>query len=97
MTIDDVKAYLRIDTDEDDIIIETMMQATEQYITDSVGFYDEENPKIKMLYWLIMQDFYENRALAVKESDKQRLSHVVSTIVMQLQTEELLKAGVSSG
>lgn len=97
MTIDDVKAYLRIDTDEDDIIIDTMMQATEQYITDSVGFYDEANAKMKILYWLVMADFYENRVLTVKEADKQRLAHVVSSIVMQLQTEELLKAGGGSG
>lgn len=97
MTIDDVKAYLRIDTDEDDIVIDTMMQATEQYIMDAVGSYDEENPKTKILYWLIMADFYENRVLTVKEADKQRLAHVVSSIVMQLQAEELLKAGDGSG
>ncbi len=97
MTIDDVKAYLRIDTDDDDIIIDAMMQATEQYIKDAVGFYEETNPKIKMLYWLVIQDFYENRVLTVKESDKQRLSHVVSSLVLQLQSEALLKEGESVG
>lgn len=97
MTIDDVKAYLRIDTDDDDIIIDAMMQATEQYITDAVGSYDEENPKTKILYWLVIADFYENRVLTVKEADKQRLAHTVSSIIMQLQAEELLKAGGGSG
>lgn len=97
MTLDDVKAYLRIDEDADDMVLETMMQATEQYIKDAVGFYEEGNPKIKMLYWLVISDFYENRVLTVKESDKQRLSHVVSTLVLQLQSEALLKEGVSVG
>lgn len=91
MMLDDVKAYLRIDEDADDVVLEVMMQATEQYIKDAVGFYEEENPKIKMLYWLVIQDFYENRVLVVKEADKQRLSYAVSSIVMQLQTEALLK------
>lgn len=97
MTLDDVKAYLRIDEDADDMVLEVMMQATEQYIRDAVGFYEEENPKIKMLYWLVIQDFYENRVLVVKETDKQRLSCVVSSIVMQLQTEALLKEGEGHG
>lgn len=91
MMLDDVKAYLRIDEDADDVVLEVMMQATEQYIKDAVGFYEEGNPKIKMLYWLVIQDFYENRVLVVKEADKQRLSYAVSSIVMQLQTEALLK------
>ena len=97
MTLDDVKAYLRIDEDADDMVLEVMMQAAEQYIKDAVGFYEEENPKIKMLYWLVIQDFYENRVLVVKEADKQRLSYVVSSIVMQLQTEALLKEGEPVG
>ena len=97
MTLADVKAYLRIDEDADDMVLEVMMQATEQYIRDAVGFYEEENPKIKMLYWLVIQDFYENRVLVVKEADKQRLSCVVSSIVMQLQTEALLKEGEGHG
>lgn len=97
MTLDDVKAYLRIDEDADDMVLEVMMQAAEQYIKDAVGFYEEENPKIKMLYWLVIQDFYENRVLVVKEADKQRLSYAMSSIVMQLQTEVLLKEGEGHG
>ena len=97
MMLDDVKTYLRIDEDADDMVLEVMMQAAEQYIRDAVGFYEEENPKIKMLYWLVIQDFYENRVLVVKETDKQRLSCVVSSIVMQLQTEALLKEGEGHG
>ena len=79
------------------LLSDAMMQATEQYITDAVGSYDEENPKTKILYWLVIADFYENRVLTVKEADKQRLAHTVSSIVMQLQAEELLKAGGGSG
>lgn len=91
MTIEEVKQFLRIDEDEDDAMIELMMAAAESYIKDSVGSYDPENPKAKLLFLLIMQDFYENRVLAVKEIDKQRLSHITGSIVMQLQAGELDK------
>lgn len=93
MDINEVKTFLRIDEDEDENILLIMMQAAEEYIKDSVGFFDSENNKMKILYWLVIQDFYENRVLVVKEADKQRLSYAVSTIVTQLQTEALLKEG----
>ena len=66
-----------------------MMSAAEEYIKDAVGKCDEENPKTQMLFMFLMQDFYENRVLTVKESDKQRVSHVVGSIVLQLQAAEL--------
>ena len=89
MDIEAVKEYLRIDDDADDKTIELMMNAAKEYIKDAVGKCDEENPKTRMLFMFLMQDFYENRVLTVKESDKQRVSHVVSSIVLQLQLAEL--------
>ena len=89
MDIDAVKEYLRIDDDADDMTIELMMNAAKEYIKDAVGRYDEKNPKTRILFFAIMQDFYENRILTVKEADKQRLSHVFGSIVLQLQMAEL--------
>ena len=89
MDIDAVKEYLRIDDDADDMTIELMMSAAKEYIKDSVGKCDEQNPKTRMLFLLLIQDFYENRVLIVKEADKQRLSHVVGSMILQLQAAEL--------
>lgn len=89
MDIDTVKEYLRIDDDADDYVIEMMIAAAKEYIKDAVGRCDEQNPKTKMLFFMLMQDFYENRVLVAKESDKQRLAHVVGSIVLQLQAAEL--------
>lgn len=89
MDIDAVKEYLRIDDDADDMTIELMMSAAKEYIKDSVGKCDETNPKTRMLFFALVQDFYENRILTVKEADKQRLSHVIGSMVLQLQMAEL--------
>lgn len=89
MDIDAVKEYLRIDDDADDRTIDLMMSAAKDYIKDAVGKCDEQNPKTKMLFMILMQDFYENRVFIVKESDKQRLTHIVGSIVLQLQAAEL--------
>lgn len=87
MELNDVKAYLRIDDDADDTVLELMMQAAEEYIQDAVGWCDLTRPKMKLLYFLLLQDFYENRVLVVKEADRQRLTQVASSIILQLQLE----------
>lgn len=89
MDIDAVKEYLRIDDDADDMTIELMMNAAREYIKDAVGKYDAKNPKTQMLFMLIIQDLYENRVLTVKEADKQRLTHVVGSMILQLQMSQL--------
>ena len=97
MNLHEVKEYLRIDGDADDATIEMMMQAAEQFIIDAAGFYDPENPKVKILYALLMQDFYENRVFAVREADRQRLSQVAGSILLQLQMEALLREEETDG
>lgn len=91
MELNDVKAYLRIDDDADDTVLELMMQAAEEYIQDAVGWCDLTYPKMKLLYFLILQDFYENRVLVVKEADRQRLTQVASSMILQLQLEGQMK------
>ena len=75
MDIDAVKEYLRIDDDADDTTIGIMIDAAKEYIRDAVGRCDEENPKTKLLFYALMQDFYEN--------------HVTNSIVLQLQAQLL--------
>ena len=97
MNLHEVKEYLRIDGDADDATLEMMMQAAEQFIIDAAGFYDPENPKVKILYALLMQDFYENRVFAIREADRQRLSQVAGSILLQLQMEALLREEETDG
>lgn len=90
MDVELVKQYLRIDTDDDDNLIELMMGATEDYIKDAVGReYDANNKRMNLLYLAIMQELYENRTYTIKEAEKRRLAYVVGSIVLQLQCEEV--------
>ena len=87
MNLDFVKQFLRIDTNDEDILIATMMDAAELYILDAAGKCDTNNPKVKMLYMAIMQDLYENRTMTVSEAEKKRLAYTQSSILLQLQCE----------
>lgn len=90
MGIEEVKSYLRIDEDADDAILELMMEAARQYILDAVGEFNEGNFKVRLLFLAIMQDFYENRILAVKEVDRQRMAYLYGSIILQLQCEKMV-------
>ena len=50
LDIKNVKAYLRIDFDDDDSLLNGIMLAAEEYIKSAVGVYDSSNPKANMLY-----------------------------------------------
>lgn len=87
MNLDLVKHFLRIDTNDDDILLAVMMDAVELYILDAVGKCDTNNPKVIMLYLAIMQDLYENRTMTISEAEKKRLAYTQSSILLQLQCE----------
>lgn len=94
MTLVEVKQYLRIDGDEEDNLIYLMMEAAEEYIKSAVGTLDETKSRVKMLYLACVQDMYDNRQLVAVSSTgysaSQYFRHMIDSLVMQLQAEELL-------
>lgn len=88
MTLEEVKAYLRVDSEEDDGIIRRMMDAAEAYIADAAGRFDSSNSKARMLYMALVQDLYDNRMLMVTEQQRKRMSYTYASILLQLQYQE---------
>ena len=88
MTLEEVKAYLRVDSEEDDGTIRQMMDAAESYIVDAAGRFDGGNSKARMLYMALMQDLYDNRTLMVTEQQRKRMSYTYASILLQLQYQD---------
>lgn len=85
MTLNKVKAYLRVSFDEDDEMIGQMMRAAEGYVVGAVGEYDPGNEKANLLYLALVQDLYDNRTLTVTEQQRRRMSYTYASIILQLQ------------
>lgn len=85
MTLEDVKAYLRVDYDDDDGMISRMMEAAEGYIASAVGEYDPRSAKANLLYMALVQDLYDNRTLTVTEQQRKQTSYTYAAIILQLQ------------
>lgn len=75
LTVEEVKNYLRVDLEEDDMLIESLMEAAEAYLKNATGKeYPEEDSegnkpgyKLEKVYLnLLIAYWYENRSAAPK-------------------------------
>lgn len=97
MKLEDVKLYLRIDGDEEDALIQSMMQAGAEYIRSAVGEYDDADPTAQILLAAIVQNMYDNRELMQSEQQmKKRIEYTFQSIILQLQVKYGMKEGVDT-
>ena len=92
MRLEDVKIYLRIDGDEEDALLRTMMQVGEEYIRSAVGEYDDDDPTAQILLAAIVQNMYDNRELMQSDQQmKKRIEYTFQSIILQLRVKYNLK------
>ncbi len=92
MKLEDIKIYLRIDGDEEDGLLNTMMAAGEEYIRFAVGAYDDTDPTAQVLLAAIVQNMYDNRELMQSEQQtKKRIEYTFQSIILQLRMKYELK------
>lgn len=86
LTLSEVKRWLRLEeefTDEDDLL-QTLMHAAQEYITNATGRNDwGDNPLAKLLAQVLIADWYENREAMGRVREEMRLT--VRSILTQLQ------------
>ncbi len=81
MELERLKQYIRIDTDDDDILLEQLKQSAEQYLKNagvSVGY---ENALYCTAVNMLVSNWYDNRDVI---SAKDTLSMQFKNIVSQL-------------
>lgn len=84
LDMNDLKTYLRIDGDEDDIILDLLISAAVEYLTDAGVPPDaRDSAKYKLAVMLLVALNYENRnpAAAIE-----KLNFGVESIILQLKT-----------
>lgn len=86
MELEELKLYLRIDSNDEDDVLRLMMGAAENYIVNSVGVFDKEDPQAKILFAAIVQDMYDNRELMQSEQQmKKRMEWLYASSILQLR------------
>lgn len=83
MDLSIVKDFLKVDFSDDDSYILFLIDVAKEYITDSLGSYDNTRKKQQYLLLTLIKDMYENRSYTVSETQDLRLS--IRSIVLQEQ------------
>ncbi len=83
VSLDESKNWLRIDGTEDDMLLQSLINSAEIYLKNATGIiYDNTNELAKLFCLVLITDWFENRELVGKASDKVR--HTINSILMQL-------------
>ncbi|NRY59852.1 head-tail connector protein [Clostridium beijerinckii] len=86
MTLDELKLYLYIDSDDEDDYLNELIEASEIYIESCVGISYKQDEKAVKLANLLMKklcsDLYENRGTEIASNTKKDI--IVTTILEKL-------------
>ena len=92
MDLEDIKNYLRIDGDEEDGLLRTMIDAGKEFIRSAVGEYDDTDSTAQVLLAAVVQNMYDNRELMQSEQQvKKRIEYTFQSMILQLRMKYGLK------
>ncbi len=90
LTLEEVKNYLKIDFDEDDVLLEGLIRASEQYLKNATGKTFEETNELAKLYRLVLiNEWYSRREFieAEKKGVSEKVRFTLQSIMSQLLYE----------
>lgn len=86
MTIEEVKQYIRVDDNYEDVFIQELIEISQTYIDSMVGEGYKTDPKAIKLATLLQKklcaDMYENRSTTISAQQKQ--DRIVTSILDSL-------------
>ena len=92
MTLDDVKLYLRIDTDEEDSEVQTLINASIGYIESTTGKkYSDNSPLMEQLSLLLISHWYSNRNSSNKSSIIGEYPHSITDMLISIKYNSTFK------
>ncbi|GAA0081371.1 head-tail connector protein [Clostridium sp. CTA-6] len=88
LTLNETKNYLRIDYNDEDIVLQLCIDNAEEYIRDAIDDFDNKiqierfQRKAKLLAMMLVQDMFDNRELMAKDNEKYK--YIAKSLIMQM-------------
>ena len=83
ITLKEAKLYCRIDNDDEDGLIKSLIKTANDYIENACGKdYDKDSEKAKLCQGLLVNHWYENRTLM---GYKKVLPYSIENLLLQLR------------
>ena len=86
VTLEEAKAYLRVDFNDDDVLITSLISAADEYLKAAISeTYDVKSERARTLALIVVGDLYDNREISEKVSGNTR--RLVQSFALQLRLE----------
>ena len=79
----EIKDYLRVDFDDDDSLLNTIILAGKEYIINAIGYVDMSKASFKVLLYTICADLYERRSYLIDKVIQ--TNKIINSLILQLQ------------
>lgn len=84
VTLEESKQHLRVDGNDDDVYIQMLIDAAEQFIVNATGkTFDGSNALAKTACLLLTADLYDNRQMSTDRASE-KVRDIVTMILTQL-------------
>lgn len=84
ITLKEAKEYLRVDGDEDDSLITSLISAAQEYLKNATGkTFDNTNELARLFCLVLVVDWYENRTLSAGKVGE-KIRPVIDSMLAQL-------------
>lgn len=81
----EIKGYLRVDFDDDDSLLNTIILASKEYIKNAIGYLDMDKASFKILLCTICADLYERRSYLIDKAIQ--TNKIINSLILQLQLQ----------
>lgn len=85
MDLEELKLFLRIDGEEEDLFIEGLQIAAEEYLTNAGIKKDYTKELYKLAIKILISHWYENRAVETVGKNVSKIAFGLDTIIVQLK------------
>lgn len=85
MELEELKIYLKIDDNEEDIFIQTLQTSAEEYLTNAGIIKDYSKELYKLAIKILVAHWYENRAVETIGKNITKIAFSLDVILIQLK------------
>ena len=83
LSLQEAKDFCRIDNDDEDALIKTLINTADSYIAEACGEnYNKDSEKAKLCQAMLVNHWYENRDIL---GNKKALRYSVESLMLQLR------------
>lgn len=86
----ETKAFLKVDFDDEDILIGSLISASELYLKNATGKdFDNTNPLAVLYCKVLVYEWYKDKSLMAESKVSEKVKFTLQSILLQLQYSEV--------